>query len=304
MKASPTSKRIALVTGAAGTIGPAICECLKADGWQVIAAGRTLESFQRYQNLNGRPHPSDARVAGDLTSAEACQRLVQEAEAALGPVRLLVNNATGNVNPPASLDEMTAAYCSQVFRVDAEAPIHLAKAALPSLRATKGQIVNVSSVRRHSFDVGSFVYSAAKGAVEALTEALAFELFDDGIRVNAIRVGAVPGDSFLRPALQNLDPETAARVRADISRQHREELQGSGMPCAAPEEIGKLITFLASDAARFVNGAILDADGGFSAQMQRKLHNPEAKPVRHTIHDHWEDKPEQALKEWLETNKE
>jgi len=246
MDARPSSKRIALVTGAAGTIGPFICERLKADGWRVAAAGRTLESFQRYDNLNSRPHPSDVQLAGDLCSAKACHQLVQDAEKALGPISLLVNNATGNVNAPSNLDDMTPEYCSQVFRVDAEAGIYLAQAALPSLRVSKGQIINVSSVWRRSFRPGGFVYAAAKAAVEALTEGLAFELVDDGIRVNAIRVGAVPGDSFLRPALKDLEPNIAARVEADISRQHREEMQRAGIPCAAPQEIAAIIAFLAS----------------------------------------------------------
>lgn len=302
MNEASTSRPIALVTGAAGIIGPSICECLKADGWLVAAAGRTLESFHRYQNLNGRPHPSDAQVAGDLTSAQACRQLVRDAENNLGPLSLIVNNATGNVNPPPSLETLSSEYCSQVFRVDAEAPIHLTKAALPSLRSTKGQVINVSSVRRHCFLPGGVAYSAAKAAVEALTEALAFELFDDGIRVNAIRVGAIPGDSFLRAALKDVDLKTAARIKKDITRKHHQELEKSGMPCATPEEIGKIITFLASDTARFINGGILDADGGFPLQLQRKANNPSANWDEQKTHDHWKYEPEQALKEWLEAN--
>lgn len=304
MSAKSTDRKIALVTGAAGIVGPSICESLKNSGWEVAAAGHTKESFERYKNLNGQPHPADIYLAADLTSADACHQLVKEAEDTLGPLSLLVHNATGNKRPPASLAEMTKEYCSAVFRVDAEAAIHLAQAALPSLKKTKGQIINMSSTRRYSLTSGCFVYTAAKAAVEGLTEALAFELLDDGIRVNAIRLGSVPGDAFLRPVLEKLDPVIAARLRADITRKHREEMQSSGMLCASPQEIGTIIAFLVSDAGRFINGTILDVDGGLHAKMLRIADSSSRKGgfYSHTIHDRWANEPEEALKEWLEEN--
>jgi NAD(P)-dependent dehydrogenase (short-subunit alcohol dehydrogenase family) len=302
MSATKSSKPVALVTGAAGIIGPFLCESLVADGWAVAAAGRSLESFERFERLNGRSHPADQRFAADLRSPEACRNLVSECEDALGPIQLIVNNATGNSQPPQDFESMTADYCAKVFQVDVQAGIFLAQAAYASLRKNGGQIINISSVRRRSFAPGYFVYAAAKGAVDALTEALAYEFFDGGIRVNALRVGSVPGDSFLRPALEQVDAATAVRIKKDVEAKFRRELREQGEPCAAPSEIGVVVAFLSSKRASFINGAVLDVDGGFPFQIMRKALRNETTSDEPGIHDFWKYKPEEALKTWLSQN--
>lgn len=302
MSAIKSSKPVALVTGAAGIIGPFLCESLAASGWTVAGAGRSLESFERFERLNGRSHPADRRFVADLRSPDACRKLVADCEATLGPIRLIVNNATGNSQPPQNFESMTADYCSQVFQVDVQAGIFLAQAAYPSLRKQGGQIINISSVRRRSFAPGYFVYAAAKGAVDALTEALAYEFFDDGIRVNAIRVGSVPGDSFLRPAIEKVEASTAVRIKKDVEAKFRRELSDQGEPCAAPSEIGDVVTFLASKEASFINGAVLDVDGGFPFQIMRKALRNDTSNKEPSIHDFWKYKPEEALKTWLSQN--
>jgi NAD(P)-dependent dehydrogenase (short-subunit alcohol dehydrogenase family) len=112
------------------------------------------------------------------------------------------------------------------------------------------------------------VYSAAKAALETLTEALAYELFPQGVRVNCVRLGWVPGEMFLYPELAKLDRKTATRLRDDIMAEHIREIRKS-LPCAKGEEAAAVVAFLASPAARFVNGAILHADGGYGAAILR-----------------------------------
>lgn len=298
--------RIALVTGAAGIIGPAICRQLKSDGWKVAAAGRTLQSFDRHRQFHHEPHPGDQFFAADLADPAACTRLVREVEERLGPVSLLVNNATGNTNPPASFAEATPAYCLQVMQVDVLAAVYLAQAAMSSLKACHGQIINVSSVRARQFQPAAFIYAAAKAAVETLTEALAFELQGEGIRVNGIRVGAVPGDAFLRPALEKLDPALAAAIHAEVIAAHRAQVGENGMPVGSPEDIAEVIAFLASPAARFINGAIVPIDGGFgAASAHRALEGFKARQDQAdgSVHDAWHSEPERALAAWMEAHR-
>ena len=297
-----STRSLALVTGAAGIIGPSICRELKNHGWTVAAAGRSLESFERHRQFHNEPHPADAFFAADLSDAAACARMVREVEEQTGPVALLVNNATGNTNPPASFEEATPDYCLQVMQVDVLAAVYLSQAALPSLRSNHGQIINVSSVRARHFYRGSFIYAAAKAALETLTEAMAFELQDEGVRVNDVRVGAIPGDAFLRPALEKLEPALAARIHAEVMAAHHTESQKSGLPCGTPQDIAKVIAFLASPAARFINGAIIPVDGAFgAANAGLAVEGIKARPKHAdvTVHDLWYKEPERALAEWM-----
>jgi len=292
---------LALVTGAAGIIGPAICRELKNSGWTVAAAGRSLESFERHRQLHNEPHPADACFAADLADAAACARLVREVEEQMGPLTLLVNNATGNTRPPASFAEATPEYCHQVLAVDVLAAVYLAQAALPSLKANRGQIINVSSVRARNFVRGGSLYAAAKSALETLTEAMAFELQEDGIRVNDVRVGAIPGDAFLRPALEKLEPALAAQIHSEVMAEHFEESKKSGLPLGQPQDIAEIIAFLASPAARFINGAVIPADGAFgaaNAQLAAEGIKARQQHSEPSSHDSWYKEPAKALAAW------
>lgn len=234
---------MALVTGAAGTFGPYICAALQSDGWKVAAAGRTARSIQG-PFWSGKPYPADLLLGAELDDSGQCETLVREAESRLGPLSLLVNNATANnaAVQPAGLGDVSPDYCRRVFDVDVLATIHLARAALPSLVANRGQIINVGSVMVRNFGPGTFVYSAAKAALEALTGALAYELLPQGVRVNCVRLGWVPGDKFLRPVLDGLAARTAARLRDDVMRQHIGEIRQS-LPCADGREARRSFPF-------------------------------------------------------------
>lgn len=295
-----SARPVALVTGAAGRIGPAICRELQARGWRVAAAGRTKQSFAALGHF-----PADAVLEGDLRKVEDCQRLVAAAEESLGPLSLLVNNATGNDVAPASFAEASPDYCLKILQVDLLAAVYLAQAALPSLRAGKGQIINISSVGVRHFLKGNFIYSAAKSALETLTEAMAFELQDDGVRANAVRVGAVPSPAFVRSAVAGLEPGLARRIEVDVMDEYALELRRDGMPYGTAEDVAGVVAFLASTAARFINGSVIAADGAFSANMAVRTGERLCELTRKSgdsIAGLWSRAPHEALAAWKKKN--
>lgn len=294
------SPGVALVTGAAGTIGPAICQALREAGWKVAAAGRTLPSFAQAEALRGGPYPADVQLEADLTRRDECFRLVERAVAALGPVTLLVNNATGNTGQPASFGQASEEYCRQVFAVDVLAAIYLSQAALPSLQAGRGQIINVGTVMTEQFERGAAVYSAAKAALETLTRSLAYEFLSDGVRVNCLRVGWVPGTSFVRPHLPKVDPAVWPELLRDTLAEHLEQSRAS-LPCGEPEDIAAAIAFLASPAAAFINGVVLPVDGGYGLGMLGLAAEKLAAPSRGaepSVAERWKSDPAAAYEDW------
>ena len=195
--------RRAVITGASRGIGAALARRLAAEGADVVVAARTLEShdhlagslnqtLQTMSHFGGRYVP----IVVDLVDAHDRQRLIPEAEAALGgPIDILVNNAA------AAMYALPSTYSAKrrhiTFEANVFAPHDLAMAAIPSMRERgEGWIVNVSSASKHTppgppyptTGMGPLigVYGASKAALDRLTQALAHELHGSGIRVNTI----------------------------------------------------------------------------------------------------------------------
>jgi citronellol/citronellal dehydrogenase len=195
--------RRALVTGASRGIGAALAERLAAEGANVAVSARVLDAdgslsgTLREVAMKLEPYGTVvAAVPADLTDDEARATIVPEAEAALGgPIDILVNNAAAAMYQ--SLDAFPLRRRRLIFEVNVHAPIDLAQAVIPGMRAAgEGWIVNVSSGgARHwegpPFELGVLgstgtVYGASKAALNRLTNGLAAELADTGIRVNTI----------------------------------------------------------------------------------------------------------------------
>jgi NAD(P)-dependent dehydrogenase (short-subunit alcohol dehydrogenase family) len=244
--------RTVLVTGAAGGIGRATVESFEGSGWQVIAVDR--------QSISG----FSAAVRGvkaDVAEPESVDELFDQVLQITDRLEALVNNAAIQICEP--LVEMEPAEWDAVMGSNLRSVYLTARRGYPLLKEARGSIVNVSSVHALATSVNLAAYAASKGALMALTRAMALEFAPDGIRVNAILPGAVD----------------TRMLRDGLGRGHlagltiEEQLQALGKRTALgrvgrPVEIARAIQFLVDEEqSSFITGQAMIVDGGATARL-------------------------------------
>ncbi|HEY7380914.1 MAG TPA: glucose 1-dehydrogenase [Gaiella sp.] len=243
--AADFSGRTAIVTGAAGSIGSAVTRLLRAQGADVVASD--VRAVPAVDGL--------VTVEGDASLAETAARTVATAVERFGRLDVLVNNA-GHIVYKSILDTSDEDW-DRVMAVNVRSMFVHCRAAIPVMREQGGgTIVNVASISGLIGIPALTAYTASKGAVVQLTRQLAVEWAPEGIRVNAVAPGAIDTPFLTDFVAAQDDPEGVA---ASIRGEHPLGRFGT------PEEIAETIVFLASDRASFVTGAVLAADGGFTA---------------------------------------
>ena len=237
--------RSALVTGASGGIGAAIARALHARGAVVALSGTRREALDALAaELGERVHVCPA----DLRDTAATEGLVAAAEAAAGPLSILVNNA-GLTRDMLAL-RMKDEDWQTVLDVDLSAPFRLARAALKGmLRRRAGRIISIGSVVGATGNAGQANYAAAKAGLVGMTKALAQEVGSRGITVNLVAPG------FVQTAMTEVLPE-AQRTKLTESI----PLGRLGQPA----DIAAAVVYLASDEAGWVTGATLHVNGGMA----------------------------------------
>jgi len=240
-----------IVTGASRGIGAATAILAARRGYRVcinyLSDPRAAEGVA--DTIRGTGGTAVA-IQADVASEADVTRLFDTAEAALGPIGALVNNAgvTGPIGPfaqteTAVLQGVLATNVLGTFLCGREAVRRFS-------RAGGGRIVNLSSVAATTGAAGEYVhYAASKAAVDAFTLGLAREVAGKGIRVNAV----APGSTLTEIHAKAGEPDRPARVRGRIPMQR----------LAEPEEIAEAILWLLSDEASYVTGAVLRVGGGF-----------------------------------------
>jgi len=233
--------RRALVTGASGAIGAAICRRLAADGCEVIAhAHRNLAAAEALaREIGGRA------IAFDVTNAEAAtaalEALVEEA-----PIQVLVNNAGFHDDGP--LAGLTPGQWRGVIDVHLTGFYNVTRALVMPMALTRwGRIVTVTSVSARLGNRGQANYAAAKAGLEGASRSLAREMGSRGVTVNCVAPGLVES-----PMSEGAFDE--AEIRAHIALQR----------VAKPEEVAAVVGFLASDAAGYITGQVVPVDGGMT----------------------------------------
>ena len=239
--------RVALVTGSSRGLGRGIAERLAADGFAVAVNGsnaeRTADVAAAIRARDGR---AEAFVA-DVTDAAQVDRLVADVEDRLGPIQVLVLNATGP-QPEAPIMEVSWEDHLDQLRFFVLSPVLLGRAVIPGMRAAGyGRIVHVDSEVVHLPRPGRSAYVTAKSAQIGLMRAWARELAPDGITVNSVSPGFIPVERH------------AGVSEADVDA-YRSSVPAGRM--GTLEDVAAAVSYFASEAAGFVTGQRLIVDGG------------------------------------------
>jgi 3-oxoacyl-[acyl-carrier protein] reductase len=239
------SGQTALVTGASGGIGGAIARALHARGAQVMVAGTRREALSTLANeLGEHTHIGLA----DLIDPAAADRLVKDAETAMGRIDILVNNA--GITRDALALRMDEESWRAVIEVNLTAAFRLTRAALRGmLRRRHGRVIGVTSVVAVTGNAGQANYAAAKAAMIGMSKSIAAEIAERGITVNCIAPGAIT-----TAMTEKLTAEQRARLLGAIPAGR----------FGAPEDVAAAVIFLASPEAGYVTGQTLHVNGGMA----------------------------------------
>lgn len=241
MPGADDTQRVALVTGAGSGIGGACLARLAADGFVAVGAWRATPP--------AAPGPS---VRFDVTDGEAVEAAVAEVEERWGPIDVLVSNA-GEAHLDLAL-RVTPARFAEVVDTNLVGSFLLAKAVLGRMvRRRRGRIVLIGSVAGHWGVPGVSSYAASKAGLVGMARSLAREVGPRAITVNVVAPG------MLDDAVERLD---ALRPASPVPR-HWVEATPAGRP-GTVDDVAAAVSFLASDGAAFVTGAVLPVDGGFA----------------------------------------
>lgn len=246
-----TGKRV-LVTGSSRGIGFDIARLFLDAGAQVAINGSSEESALKAMQRLGN---YDQKIAapGNLATVAGCESTVRTAIEAFGGLDILVNNAgVGAGRPIADCDEeMWDAHCD----VNLKGLFFCCRAAIPELRRSNGNIVNIASDAGLMGVPGITVYCGTKGGVVNMSRAMALEIAPD-VRVNCVCPGYVDTDMIRISTKKKPDPEAYWQKMIDYAPLKR---------IASTEEIAHAVMYLASDHARFITGTSLAIDGGSTA---------------------------------------
>jgi NAD(P)-dependent dehydrogenase (short-subunit alcohol dehydrogenase family) len=256
--------KVALVTGARGGIGRAICARFFKEGATVYAA-----DLNPCGSLNAESDDGSRFIPFDVTSEQAAIEVFRKVGAESGKLDILVNAA--GIEIEHTIEHTSLEDWNRIFAINVTGTFLACKSALPLLRAaTKGgnsaSIINFGSYDGFIADPGLAAYCATKGAVHALTRAMACDHGPEGIRVNAVCPGYVDtpmlrsffGGTGSGASGGNLDTVLDAVKAVHPTR-----------TCGTPVDIANLVNWLASDEARYASGQLWVIDGGLSAQVQQ-----------------------------------
>jgi NAD(P)-dependent dehydrogenase (short-subunit alcohol dehydrogenase family) len=235
----------ALVTGSTSGIGAVTAALLAAEKYDVIVSGRDSRRGDAVVAQIVSEGGIARFLAADLADLDSVRHLAHEA----GDVDVLINNA--GVFPGAPMVGQDVASFEQAFDVNVRAPYFLTAALVPGMVARgAGSIVNVSTMAASVGMPGLSTYGATKAALESLTRTWAAELGGSGIRVNAVAPGPTATDAFAAMGPENTGPIAASTI---LKR------------AAAPDEIARVIVFVATEAGSYLTGATIAADAGRTA---------------------------------------
>ena len=240
--------KVAVVTGGCGGIGTAICERFAAEGAIVYAA-----------DLRSNDSDSSSFIEHDVTKEDSAENVMSTVKQEHGKLDILVNAA--GIEFEKTIENTSLEEWNMMFAVNVTGTFLTSKYALPLMRkAGAGSIINFGSYDGFIADPELAAYCASKGAVHALTKAMACDHGPENIRVNAICPGYVD-----TPMLQSFfgDSGNIESLQQAVRNVHPMRTYGQ------PEDVANLVNWLAGDEARYASGQLWVLDGGLSAQVQQ-----------------------------------
>jgi meso-butanediol dehydrogenase / (S,S)-butanediol dehydrogenase / diacetyl reductase len=248
--------KVCIVTGGGSGIGRATCLIFAREGARVVVADKRKEAAEAVAAERAAIGATMMPMMMDVSRDDDAERVVEQTVKAFGRLDVLVNNAGyGFAGTVVDTDEQA---WEDLMAVNVRGVFLCSKHAIPAMAATGGGvIVNTASVVAAVGIRNRAAYCASKGAVAALTRAIAIDHVGEGIRCNAIAPGTIDTpyfDEILRKSPVAADSRKALEARQLLGR------------LGTPEEIAAGILFLASDESRFATGSILTLDGGMTAQ--------------------------------------
>src|ERR1700722_9080213 len=246
---SKLSGKVAVVTGASKGIGAGIAKSLAAQGASVVVnyssdkagADKTVAEITKAGG-------NAVAVGASVLKQADIDKLFAETKKSYGKVDILVNNAGVYAFEP--IEQISEESIDRIFGTNVKGLLLTTKAAVGLIPAEGGSIINIGSVVSELTPPGSSVYSSTKGAVDVITRVLAKELGPRKIRVNSVNPGLTITEGTQTAGIAGSDFETDAISKTPLGR------------AGKPQDIASVVTFLASDDAGWVTGALLQAGGG------------------------------------------
>lgn len=241
-------KKTVVITGAGSGIGFACVKKFYDEDYNIVLVGRTKEKLEKAASELDKKR--FLIVTADVSNESDVKEIFSQTKNRFEALHTLVNNA--GIAIMENIEKLSLDDWQKVQAINSTGVFLTSKYAMPHLKDTKGSIVNISSVSGLGGDWGGFSYNASKGAVSNFTRALALDFKKTQVRVNAV------APSFT-------DTEMASGIK-DNEKLYERFMERIPMGRAAhPEDIAKVVSFLASEQAGFVNGVVMPVDGGLSA---------------------------------------
>lgn len=248
--------KVAIITGAGAGLGKAIALLFAQAGAKLVAADINEKTLGELSTVLDEQQATYTTVVTDMGKAEDIEKMVQVAVTTYSTVDILVNNA-GVMDNFALTADVTDQVWDRVMRINLDGPFKAMRAVLQIMLAKKsGVIINIASIGGLQGARAGAAYTASKHALIGLTKNTGYVYAKSGVRCNAIAPGAMNtsiGDTI---DMSHLSPLVTERILPGMALNPR---------AADPMEVARLAVFLASDDASFMNGAVIVADGGWTA---------------------------------------
>ena len=245
--------KVAIVTGSSKGIGEGIARVFSAEGAKVVVVCRHEAQGEKMAGELGKAEGRAIFIKTDVTSSESIQSMINKTVEVYGKLDILVNNAGYHISKNA--EETSEEEWEFIQNTNLRSTFLCCKYAIPHLRKTKGNIINISSMAGIIGQSNAAAYIATKGGQIAMSKGMALDFARDGIRVNVVCPGWIQTPLVEDWFGQQKDPESSRKYVFDKHPLGR---------IGTIEECGKAALFLASDDAAFITGITLNIDGGLT----------------------------------------